>query len=122
RHDAREMLELRIDVEAHAVKGDPAAHAHADARDLGAAHEETDRALAPLGLDAEDGKRRDQPVLKPGDEGADIAAAGCEIQHHIGHALAWAMIGEAAAAAGPVDGKARGVEELLLLGAGASGV
>src|SRR5581483_7230836 len=116
------MLELRIDVETHAVKAHPAADAHADARDLGAAHEDADRAFAPLAFDAEGGERSDQPILEPGDESADVAAAGCEIEHHIDHALARPMIGETAAAPGAVNGKARGLEELGLLGAGARGI
>ena len=52
----------------------------------------------PLALDAEARKRRDQPVFERGDEGPHVAPARCEVEHHIGHALARAVIGEAPAA------------------------
>ena len=79
-------------------------------------------AVAALAFDAEAGERRDQPVLERGDEGADVAAARAEVEHHIGHALAGAVIGEAAAAAGPNTGKRPGIEQLARLGAGAGRV
>ena len=93
------MLELGSDVEADAVQAHPAAHAHPDARDLGAADEDADRAGAPLALDAEAAERRDQPILERGDEGPHVASAPRQVEHHISHALAGAVIGEAPAAA-----------------------
>ncbi len=86
----------------------PMPHAHADAGDLGAAHEDADLAGPALALDAEPRKRGDQPVFERADEGPHVAAAPREVEHHIGHALARAVIGEAAAAAGLEDGKAVG--------------
>ena len=79
-------------------------------------------ALAPLAFDAEPGERGNQPVFKCGDEGPDIATPTAKVEHHIGHALAGAVIGEAAAAARPIHWKAALIEQLARLGAGAGGV
>ena len=67
-------------------------------------------------------KRGDQPVLERADERPHVAAAPREVEHHIGHALARAVIGEAAAAPGLEDGKAIRRQQLGGIGAGASRV
>ena len=51
-------------------------------------------------LDAEPSERGDEPVFQRVHESAHVAAAAPKIEHHISHALAGPMIGEAAAAAG----------------------
>ena len=114
RHDAREMLQLRSDVEADAVQAHPVPHAHADAGDLGARQQRCRPApsrrspstprLASVAI-SQSSKRCD--------EGTDVAAAPGEIEHDIGHALAGAVIGEAPAAAGPEHRKSRSVEQFL---------
>ena len=45
-----------------------------------------------------------------------------EVQHHIGHALAGAVVGPLAAAAGGEGGEAAGIGQLLGAGGGAGGV
>ena len=61
----------------------------------------------------------DDPVFQRADELLHVAAALGEVEHHIGHALAGAVIGELAAALGVEDGEAGGVQEVAVLGAGA---
>ena len=69
------MLEVRIDVQAHAMQAHPAPDADADAGDLRARDEDADLAGMTLALDAEMSEGRDQPVFEGGDEGPDVAAA-----------------------------------------------
>ena len=116
-HDAGKMRQIRIDIERDAVKRDPAPQPNADRGDLvfgapqaalvGPRDPDADAVLAPLAANIEAGERRDHPGLERRDEGADILAPALQVEHHIGNALAGAMIGELAAAARPVDGKAR---------------
>ena len=101
------------------MQRDPIPHPHADAGELGALHEDADLAGLALALQAKTRKRGDQPVFERADERPHIAAAPREVEHHIGHALARAVIGEAPAAAGLEDGKAVGREQLRRIGAGA---
>ena len=96
--------EIRIDVETYAVKAHPVAHADADARDLRLADKDSDLPFAALALDAETSKRGDEPVFERRHEGPHVAAAARKIEHDIGDALAWPMIGEAAAATGSEHG------------------
>ena len=108
RDDAGEMLELRIDVEADAVQAHPAPHAHADARDLGAADEDADLRRRAARL-----RRRGGPASRSAKSSSAATKARtsrprrAEVEHHIGHALAGAVIGEAPAAAAPIHRKAR---------------
>ena len=82
------------------------AQADADAGDLRLADKDPDLPLAALAFDTEARERGDEPILQRMHEGAHVAAARREVEHHIGHALSWAVIGEAAAAAGPEYWKA----------------
>ena len=69
------MLQVRIDVEAHAVEAHPVAHTDADAGDLGLADKDADLPLAALALDAEARERGDEPVFQRVHESAHVAAA-----------------------------------------------
>ena len=122
RHDAGKMLKLGIDVQAHAMQADPAAHPHADRGDLRAVDKNADLAGVTLAFDAEPRQRGDQPVFERGDERPHVAAACRQVEHDVGHALAWAVIGEAAAASGLEHRKSIGREQLARIGAGAGGV
>ena len=57
--------------------------------------------------DAELGERVDHPAFERMDEAADVLPALFEVEHHIADALAGAVIGVAAAAAGLVDREVR---------------
>ena len=57
-----------------------------------------------------------------GDEGAHVAAAAAQVEHHVGDALAGPVIGELAAAPAAVDGQALRIEQVLGPRAGAGGV
>ena len=85
-------------------------------------HPDTDPAVERLGLHAELGQRLDDQRLQRRHVGAHVAEAAADVEHDIADALAGAMVGELAAAAGAVHGKAGGVEEVALPGAGAGGV
>src|SRR4249920_615177 len=100
RHDAGEMREVRIDVEADAMKAHPVAETDADARDLGFSDKHSDLSLVALAFDIEPSERGDEPVFKRVHESAHVAAAAPKVEHDISDALARPMIGEAAAAPG----------------------
>ena len=76
-------------------------------------------AVAALAPDIEGVERLDDPVFELMDIASQILAASPEVEHHIGDALAGAVIGVLAAAPGGVDGKTVGVDEVLGPGAGA---
>ena len=71
--------------------------------------------------DAELGERVDHPAFERMDEAADVLPALFEVEHHIADALAGAVIGVAAAAAGLVDREIQRIEQLGRVGAGAGG-
>src|SRR5215467_583879 len=129
RHDAAEMGEVGIDIEADAVQAYPALHPDADGGDLvlaalalvGAAHPDADAVLPALPADVEGRERADQPFLQVGHEPAQVAAAPLEVEHRVGDALARPMIGELAAAAGGKHRKSR-LNKMLGPGAGAGRV
>ena len=91
----------------------PALQPDADRRDLvlaaGAlvrpAHPDADPVLAPLAAHVERRQRADDPFLQRRDEAAHVRAAALEVEHHIGDALARAVIGELPAAARRWTGK-----------------
>src|SRR6185437_10938222 len=69
RHDAREMVKVRIDVQAHTVEAHPMAQPHANGRDFVFAavtmrDPNTDTAVSPLAFDVELRQRADQPLLE----------------------------------------------------------
>src|SRR6202030_3228118 len=129
RHNAGEMAEVGIDVEADAVQAHPAFHPDADGRDLvlatlalvGTGHPYADPVLPALAANVEGRQRADQPFLQVGHESAHVAAAPLEVEHRIGHALARPVIGELAAAAGRKYRKAR-LEQMFGARAGPGGV
>src|SRR6185437_12821623 len=104
-HNAGEVRQVRIDVQADAVKRHAAPHAHADRCDLvflcAAHHPDADAAFPPLARHIERGESPDQPFLEPAHEAAHVAAAPPEVQHDIADALARPVIGELSAAACP---------------------
>ena len=133
RDDAGVVAEVRRDVERDAVPTHPAGHTNADGGDLGLGSRgrtgdpDADASLPPFATHAEAGEGSDQPFLQPVHEAPHVAGghramrAG-EVQHHIGHALAGAVVGPLAAAAGGEGGEAAGIGQLLGPGGGAGGV
>ncbi len=129
--DAAEMAKVWLDVEADAVERDPALEAHPYGRDLvlaqlfagvgaarpGAIDPHTDTACAPLALEVELGQRVDDPLFEAADERLHVASSFGEVEHHIGHALAGAVIGELAAAPRVEDRKAAGIQKVVRSGA-----
>src|SRR5271169_1795365 len=100
------MGQVGIDVDRDALKRHPAPQPHADGGDLvleavalvRPGHPDADAVLTPLPPDIEGRERPDDPLLEACDIGPDVRPAPLQIEHHIGHALAWAMIGELTAA------------------------
>ena len=85
--------------------------------------EDADLARVTLAFDAEARRASRSASLRAQETKAlHVAAARRQIEHDIGHALAWAVIGEAAAAAGPEHREPAGREQLARIGAGAGGV
>ena len=58
-------------------------------------------------------RRGDQPCLESGHVAAQVRRPAVEVEHHIGHPLAGAVIGELPAPARPVDREAVGLDEVL---------
>ena len=124
------MIEVGIDIEGDAVKRDPAPQPYTDGRDLvldprsaiGARNPHADTVLAAFSPDVEIGEGGDDPALKRADKRAHVLAAPLEVQHRIGDALAWPMIGELTAATSPMDRKPVRRDEVLRPGRGAGGI
>ena len=112
-----------------AVQRHPVLHADADGGDLvleacalvRPPHPDADAVLAPLAAHVEGGKRADDPFLQRGDEAAHVRPAPLEVEHHIGHPLAGAVIGQLPAAAG-LRTPESAPRSVVGLGAGAGGV
>src|SRR5262249_20078592 len=125
RHDAAEMAEVGIDIEADAMEADPALDPDADGRDLvlaalalvRPAHPDADPVLSALATDVEGRERADQPFLQVCHEPAHVPATPLQVKHHVGDALARPVISELAAAAGGKHRKPR-LDEVLGPGAG----
>src|SRR5258708_9591382 len=108
RHDAAEMAEIGIDIEADAMQAYPALHPDADGGDLvlaalalvPPAHPHADPVLPALAADVEGRERADQPFLQVGHEPAHVAATPLKVKHHVGDALARPVIRELPAAPG----------------------
>ena len=64
----------------------------------------------------------DDPGLQRLDEGPHVAAARREVEHHIGHPLSWAVIGELAAAPAAEHREPSWIEQVGRLGGHAGGV
>src|SRR5262249_5885062 len=124
RHDAAEMAEAGIDIEADAMEAHPALHPDADGGDLVLAafafvpppHPDADPVLPALAADVERRERAAKPFLQVGPERAHVTAAPPEVKHHVDDALARPVIGELAAAAGGKHRKPR-LDEVLGPGA-----
>ena len=69
------MLQVRIDVEAHAMEAHPMAQPNANTGNFRLANKDPDLPLAAFALDAEARKRGDEPILQRVHEGAHVAAA-----------------------------------------------
>ena len=118
--DAGKMRQVRLDVDRNAVERHPAPDADADGGDLVLGHlaawsarlvrprtQTPTRSSRRSPSTLKVGERGDEPGLESGDEGAHVRPAALEVEHDIGDALAGAVIGELAAAAGLEHGKAR---------------
>src|SRR5690606_26768891 len=105
---------VRHDVERNAVEGHPFGDAHADGGDLVLPENalvrpldpDADAAIAALAGDVVRSQRLDHPRFEALHQAADITTALRQVQHDIGHALAWAVIGILPAPARVIDGKA----------------
>ena len=132
RDDAGEMGEIGVDVQANAMEADPAPQLDADGGDLvlpgrpGLARTtldpDADPPLAHVAVDAEPRQGVDDPGLQRHHEGANVAAARREVEHHIGHPLAGPVVGELAAAPAAEHRKPPRLEQVRRLGRDARGV
>src|SRR5260370_17207357 len=116
------MLQLRIDIQADAVKRHPMAQPDADGGDLVFApvavrDPDADAFPPALALDVESRQCADQPFLQSVYERSHVGFATVEVEHHICHPLPGPVIGVLAAAAALKDRKARR-DQIAILGAG----
>ena len=84
-------------------------------------HPDTDPILAPLAPHIEGFQGADDPLLETSDIGSHVRPPTLQIEHHIGHPLARAVIGELPAAPRSKHREA-GVEQVTGLAAGARGI
>ena len=82
---------------------------------------DADAILAALAAHVEGRQRPDDPFLEARHIGPHVGLPSLQVEHHIGHALAGAVIGELAAAPGGEQRKT-GVEQVGIPAAGAGGV
>ena len=128
------MRKIGIDVKRDAVQRRPSPHAHADGGDLvlgcfaqrgrrliGSRDPYANPVLARLADDVERFQRLDQPAFERGHIGSHVGSAALEVEHDVSDPLSGSVIGELAAAASAMDGKAR-LDKVALLGARACGV
>ena len=123
------MRQVGLDIDRDAVERHPAPQPHADGGDLvltvralvRPAHPDADPVLAPFAAHVEGRQCPDDPLLEAGHIGAHVGPPPLQVEHHIGHPLAGAVIGELAATPGGKDRKA-GVQQVGGLAAGAGGV
>ena len=121
-----EVREVRLDVQADAVEGHPAPDPDADGGDLvlrglalvGPAHPHPDPVLPALAADVEGIEGGDDPGLQGRHVAAQVRRAAVQVQHHIGHALAGAVIGVLPSPPRPMDRETVGLDEVRLLGRG----
>ena len=74
--------------------------------------------LRTLAADVEGSERPQNQLLQARDIGPDIGPAALQVEHDIGHALAWPMVGELAATPGG-KGRESGIEQVGGLARGA---
>ena len=74
---------------------------------VGPPHPYADPVVAAFAAHRQARERADDPVLDGGDEAAHVRRAPPEVEHDVADALAGAVIGELAAAAGDMDREAR---------------
>ena len=125
-HDAGKVREVRLDVQADAVEGHPAPDPDADGGDLvlrglalvGPAHPHPDPVLPALAADVEGIEGGDEPGLQGRHVAAQVRRAAVQVQHHVGHALAGAVIGVLPSPPRPMDRETVGLDEVRLLGRG----
>src|SRR5262249_55208325 len=128
--NAGEMFELGFNVEGDAVEADPFSQPHADGGDLvfarparaSALHPNAHAPVADFALHVEARQCADEPAFEISDELCHVAPTLAQIDHHIGHALAGAVIGELAATPRLEDWEAVGDKQITRLGGNARGV
>src|SRR5471032_2649226 len=109
------MREVRIDVDRQPMQVHPVRYANADGGDLvletvaflRPAHPDADAILTPFAAHVETAKRPDNPFLETDDKTSHVRPAPLQVEHHIGHALAGAVIGHLSAAPAFKHRKAR---------------
>jgi hypothetical protein len=74
---------------------------------------DADAAVACLSVHVELFERADDPGFQTLHEGAHVAAPPLQVEHHVGHALAWAVIGELPAASCPEHRQQVGLQQVL---------
>ena len=114
------MTQIGLHIQADPVKADPFADLDPDSGDLvlaaparaPALDPDPDPAVTDPGLDPEGGQGPHQPLFQPPHEGAHVAAALVQVQHHIGHPLSGPVIGELPAPTGPVHREPARIQQI----------
>ena len=126
---ASKWRQVGFHIDRDAVERHPAPQPHADGGDLvfmaralvRPLDPDADPVLAALAAHVEGRERPDDPFLEARDIGPHVGPPSLQVEHHIGHPLAGAVIGELAAAPGREQRKT-GVEQVGIPAAGSGGV
>ena len=129
------MAQIGLHIDRQPVEADPFAQAHSDGGDLvfargavgqgrlfGTRDPDAHAAGTNLTGDVEFGQCGDDPAFQLLHKAPHVLASGVEVQKHIGHPLAGAVIGVLPAAPRRVHGEAVGVGQVLGLCGGAGSV
>ena len=116
---ASKWRQVGLDIDGDAVERHPAPQPHADGGDLvletlalvRPSHPDADAILAPLAAHVEGCERPDDPFLQTRHIGPHVRPPALQVEHHIGHPLAGAVIGDLPAAPGGKHRKA-GIEQV----------
>jgi hypothetical protein len=108
--DAVEMAEIGRQIDADAVEAHPVPDADSDGSNLvfpvSAPDPYANPVFAPLSGNTEGRQRCDDPLFQRGNIGTKVATAAFQVEHHIGNALPWTVVGILAPPSGCEDGEA----------------
>lgn len=117
RNNAREMFELRIDVDGDSVEGYPVPDSDSDGRDFifplsFSLDPYADAVGSALAVDVKVFERVDDPLFEAVDEEPDVAFSFIEIKDGVRNSLSGPVVCVLAASSGLIDGKAHGCKQV----------
>lgn len=117
RNDAREVLELRIDVDGDSVEGHPVPDSDSDGCNFIFPHSFSldpyaDAVSSALAADVEVFEGVDNPLFEVADKKPDVAFSFIEVKDGVCNSLSGTVVCILAASSSLIDGKARGCKQV----------